>query len=322
MTEARKPGFRLDLRDLRLVHAVVECGTLGQAAGRLHLTQSGASHRLADLEGRLGAQVFLRVGRRLVLTPVGEVLHASALPLLTSLARTEDAVRTAVEVREGLIRLSTDCYTCYHWLPSLVRRFAATHPLVEVRVISGVTGQAVARLKTGDLDVAITSRPTADRRLALTPLFRDEVVAIVAPGHPWAARRFVRAEDFASEHLFTAVPYADSLVAGRLLRPAGVTPRQVSEVQYTEALVEFVKAGLGVAVVAAWAVAPQLDAGVLESVRLTSRGLRRQWVAATRAQVATPDYVKAFVALLARDLHGRLAPNARKRAASSSRQVR
>jgi hypothetical protein len=47
-------------------------------------------------------------------------------------------------------------------------------------------------------------------------------------------------------------------------------------------------------------------------VRLTPRDLHRQWLAATRAQVATPDYVKAFVALLARDLHGGLAPNARK----------
>jgi LysR family transcriptional regulator for metE and metH len=177
--------------------------------------------------------------------------------------------------------------------------------------MSGVTGQAVARVKTGDLDVAVTSRPTTDRRLALTPLFRDEVVAIVAVDHPWAARRFVRAEDFTSEHLFTAVPFVDSLVAGRLLRPARVTPRHVSEVQYTEALVEFVKAGLGVAVVAAWAVAPQLDAGALSAVRLTPRGLHRQWLAATRARVATPDYVKAFVALLARDVHGRLAPNAR-----------
>src|SRR5947208_5837690 len=110
----------LEVRHLALVAAVADLGSLTRAGDRLHLTQSALSHQLRGIESRLGAALFLRVGKRLVLTPAGERLLASAREVLDTLDRTEDEIRQMGKDRSGILRITTECYTCYHWLPPLL----------------------------------------------------------------------------------------------------------------------------------------------------------------------------------------------------------
>src|SRR5881394_3907196 len=97
----------LEIRHLRLVAAVADVGSLTRAGDRLHLTQSALSHQLRDIEARLGTTLFRRAGKRLVLTPAGERLLASARDVLDRLKRTEDDIRQLGQERGGVIRLST-----------------------------------------------------------------------------------------------------------------------------------------------------------------------------------------------------------------------
>ncbi len=84
----------------------------------------------------------------------------------------------------------------------------------------------------------------------------------------------------------------------KILRPAGVTPARVSTVPLTEAIIEMVKAGLGISALARWAVEEQIAAGKIAARSLTSKGLHRQWQAATIKQDSTPAYFNEFIALL------------------------
>src|SRR5438128_9701510 len=113
----------LEIRNLQLVAAVADVGSLTRAGDRLHLTQSALSHQLRDIESRLGAALFLRVGRRLVLTPAGQRLLASATEILQRLEQTELDIREMGRDRAGRLRITTECYTCYHWLPPLLLRY-------------------------------------------------------------------------------------------------------------------------------------------------------------------------------------------------------
>lgn len=294
------PLLDLDVRDLRLVAAVARHGTLTKAGEFLHISQSGLSHQLADLEGRIGAPVFARLGRRMVPTPVGERLLAAGADVLSAMERAQDEVRSAVADRVAMLRLSTECYTCYHWLPPLLRRFEQAFPQVETRIVAEATRRPVEALLEGSLDLAITSCPPDDRRVRSRRILRDELVAIVAPDHPWAGRRYVKPDAFADQHVITYdVQPAQSTFFQEFLLPAGVTPDRVSHIQLTEAILEMVKAGLGVTVHARWAVAPQLADGSLVAVRLGSRGLHRTWCAATRRQKHDPAWLTGFVDLLA-----------------------
>jgi LysR family transcriptional regulator for metE and metH len=169
---------------------------------------------------------------------------------------------------------------------------------VDVRIDVTATSEPLAHLLEGHLDMAIISDPVRDRRIVARALFDDEIVVIVDPGHPLASRPFVRPEDLAVETLFTYSPKEESMVYQRILLPAGVTP-PVQQVQLTEAMIELVRAGLGVAVLARWAVDPYVKAGVLRAIPLTRQGHRRTWSAATLKDMTRVPYIKEFIDLVA-----------------------
>ena len=291
--------MQLDLRDLRLVVAIDAEGGMTRAGTVLNLTQSALSHRLADLERRLGAPLFMRQGRRLVLTPAGERLRDGARPILAAAARLESQLRDIAEARSELLRFSTECYTCYSWLPALLREYQQAFPRVEARLVADATRKPIPALLRGDLDLAIVSSPVHDRRIAVEPLFQDELVALVPPGHPWVGRTIVVAEDFADQHLIRySLRNSESTLFTEVLTPAGVTPRKVSNVQLTEAIIELVLAGLGVAVLARWSVAREIEAGRLHAIRITPAGIQRQWSAARLRHKSEAPHIRGFVELL------------------------
>jgi LysR family transcriptional regulator, regulator for metE and metH len=290
----------LEVRHLRLVSAVAELGSLTRAGDRLHLTQSALSHQLRDIESRLGAALFLRVGKRLVLTPAGERLLGTARDVLDRLDRTEQDIHQMGKARAGMLRLTTECYTCYHWLPPLLVRYRKRFPQVEVRIDVGATGRPLDMLLAGKLDLAIMSSPVRDRRLVSRPVFDDELVVVAARDHRFAKQTHVRLSDLRDETLYVYPPKEESRVLQEVLVPSGHVPARVEEVMLTESIAELVKAGLGVSVLARWAVQPLVDAGSIVIRPLTARGLRREWRAVMPKDLAGADYIGEFIELLAR----------------------
>jgi LysR family transcriptional regulator for metE and metH len=309
----------LEIRHLRLVAAVADCGSLTRAGDRLHLTQSALSHQLRDIESRLGAALFLRVGKRLVLTPAGERLLASAREVLARLQQTEHDIREMGRDHAGVLRLTTECYTCYHWLPPLLTKYRRKFPRVEVRIDVDATRQPVETLLAGKVDVALMSTPVRDRRLTATPIFDDELIVIAAATHPFAKKTHVKVADMHGETLLLYPPKEDSLVLNQVLLPAGAVPGRIDEIQLTEAIIELVKAGLGVSVIARWAVEPIVKSGALVARPLTARGLHRRWSAVTPKDLAKTDFVREFIDLLVQYAPGQPAHSA---ASGSTRVAR
>jgi LysR family transcriptional regulator for metE and metH len=288
----------LEVRHLRLVTTVAAVGSLTRAGDQLHLTQSALSHQLRDIESRLGTSLFHRAGKRLVLTPAGERLLASATDVLERLERAEHDIREMGRDRAGSLRITTECYTCYHWLPPLLLRFRRTFPKVEVRIDVGATHHPVEMILAGKVDLGLMSTPVRDRRLASRRVFDDELVVIAAPHHRFARQARVRLSQMRDETLFIYPPKEESGPLQNVLLPAGAAPARIEEVQLTEAITELVKAGLGVAILARWAVQPLIDAGAIVGRSLPARGMHRVWSAVMRKDLASTDYVNEFIDLL------------------------
>jgi len=113
-------------------------------------------------------------------------------------------------------------------------------------------------------------------------------VAIMAPEHRLAAKSFVEASDFRELDVLT---YSLTNLPGHefdlFWRPAGVTPRRIIRVELVEAIVDLVKANLGLAIVQRWAIAPHVEAGTLAASRLTEPGIRVGWSVVSRASAET-----------------------------------
>jgi LysR family transcriptional regulator, regulator for metE and metH len=98
-------SLTLDVRDLTLVREIAGTGSVTRAGARLHLTQSALSHRLRSVELRLGTPLFLRLGKKMVLTPAGERVLATACRVLDELERAEDELRVLARDGSGVLRL-------------------------------------------------------------------------------------------------------------------------------------------------------------------------------------------------------------------------
>jgi LysR family transcriptional regulator, regulator for metE and metH len=290
----------LEVRHLKLVMAVAEERTLTKAGDRLHLTQSALSHQLRDIEERLDVKLFRRLNKLMILTEAGEILLRSARLVVSELEQAEENLSRISRGQSGSIRISTECYTCYHWLPPVLKVFNQRFPQVEVRIDADATRRPVKALLDGRLDLAIVSRQIADTRLRYEPLFEDELVVIMRPDHRLARRRYIQPADLADERIIVyTIPDSENSLFQNILYPAGVYPKSVSRVQLTEAIIELVKAGLGISVMARWAVAPQIGSGALAALPLTSRGCRRQWSAAMIRDENIPRYMLEFIELVA-----------------------
>jgi LysR family transcriptional regulator for metE and metH len=294
----------VEVRHLRLIAAIAEHGSMTSAGRVLDLSQPALSHQLRDLEARLRSPLFVRTARRMVLTPAGEQLAQIARAVLAQIDAFERQVLDGdFAVPRGTIRIATQCHTAYHWLPAVLRAFRDRWPSVELRVAPEHTQSPIAALCEGSLDLALVYTNVSDRRVRLEPLFDDELVVITSPDHRLAEREYVAPEALADEHLFVySLGSRRSVVLNDILEPAGVPPKQITRLQLTEAIIELVAAGMGVALLARWAVAPAVRSGAVRALRLGRRGCPRTWYAATRNADVTPAYRFDLIELLRRHL--------------------
>ena len=298
------PRSAVEMRHLRLVAAIADQGSMTAAARVLDLTQPALSHQLRELEARLRSPVFVRTSRRMVLTPAGEQLAHVAR---TVLAQVDAFERQVVDGEfadtRGVIRIATECYTAYHWLPAVLRDFRERWPSVDLRVGAEHTSAPIRAIRDGALDLAVVYSRVEDKRIRLEPLFDDELVIVTAPDHRFAGRQSVSLDAMSKEHFFIYTsPDPESAMVRDILEPAGVRPSQITRLQLTEAIVELVAAGLGIAVLARWAVAPAVRAGIVQTCRIGRKGVRRTWFTAVRSADVTPAFQSDLIELLRRHL--------------------
>ncbi|WP_212004851.1 LysR family transcriptional regulator [Chitinophaga sp. HK235] len=267
--------------DLQLVAHIVEQGSLTRAADKMFLTQSALSHQLKDLEKRTGMQLFERVNKKLLLTPAGRRIMESATSILPQLTRLQEDIQACRKGRVHSLRISTECYTSYHWLPRIISQLRALHAEVEISIVVAATQKPLTYLMNGELDLAIISNPASHPAIQTQSLFSDNLVAVLPGRHPLAGRKSLSAEDFATENLL-AYDVAEESGAYSVLQQffRESPPASITRLQLTEAIVEMIHAGMGISIFANWAIAPYLKNRDLVTLPLKSPLRKRTWKAA------------------------------------------
>jgi LysR family transcriptional regulator for metE and metH len=291
----------LSLTTLRTATTIADLGSMTRAAVLLHLTQPALSYQLRRLEEAAGQPLFERSRHGMRPTPAGQRLLTTARRILDEVdVLDRDLARLAAGV-EGRLRVGSECATSYHWLPEVAAAYREELPAVQVELRAQPSAPAEEVLRRGEVDVALTTRLPRGDDLQVRPLFADEIMAVVAPDHPFVEREFLVAEDFADQTVYVSGLDTSDLF-NLVLRPAGVRPRHAGEIAVTEGLVEMVRSGLGIGALASWIVAPQLAAGDLVARPITREGLTRHWYAVTGSGASVPSFVTRFVEVLVETL--------------------
>ncbi len=285
MRIAALPSPSLEVRDLRLVLALLSTGTTARAADVLHLAQPSVSRALCSLEERLGARLFERTSRGLVATDAGERLGERARAMLGELDGLERSLRAPVERRR--LRIVCECYTAYHWLPSTLARLRRVAPGIELSLRLRFTKQPFPALQGGDLDAALLSTPArSTKEIIVKPLFQDELLFVVAADHPLASKRALSPDDLRRHPILTAPPSANES-EWFLSRVFGKAQPQldVSTIPLIESAIDLARAGMGIAIVTEWAIGPHLQRGGCVAKRLTIGPIERPWHFAWRREI-------------------------------------
>jgi LysR family transcriptional regulator, regulator for metE and metH len=294
----------MEIRHLKLIKAIVEEGSITKAIDKLHLTQSALSHQLKEAEYQLGTKIFLRQNKKLILTKAGEKLYQTANEILSKLSDTEKEIKKMVFGEIGEIRISTECYSSYHWLPSVLKQFHLLYPNIELKIVMEATHYPLQKLKENIIDIAITSDPIKDENIKYLELFQDEMLMVVSDNHAWVGKKYVVAEDFVNEHLLIhSLPLETVTIYQFLLAPANISPQKITPLPLTEASIEMVKANMGVMAMAKWALQPYLKHNSLKAIKIGKKGLKRKHYIAVMNNKTFPDYFNHFINFLQTEIN-------------------
>ncbi|MFO0589189.1 MAG: LysR substrate-binding domain-containing protein [Polyangiaceae bacterium] len=233
---------------LRAFHEVAKVGSFTAAARRLHVSQPAVTMAVKALEQTYGVELFLRRGRGVLRTELGDELYNVTTTLFGTEEAAEELLAGARGLRQGRLRVGADAP--YHVM-GVLAAFHERHPGVGISLSVGNAPEVVRGLFEGSTDVAVSAEVAADARLYTMPCARYGIVAIVGRSHPWARRRRIAIEELDGAKMVLREPES---VTRRTLDAAlvkvGVKPKIVMEIGSREAVREAVAAGLGVGVVA------------------------------------------------------------------------
>lgn len=264
----------MELRQLATFRAAAAALNFTRAAATLGYAQSSVTAQIQALEADLGVQLFDRLGRRVALTEEGQNLLPYAERLLALAGEARAAVADDEEP-SGTLAVGAPETLCAYRLPALLEHFLARCPRVRLVVRPLPLAEVRPRLGEGAVDVAfLMAEPFAAAGLAVEPLVAEPVLVLAAPGHPLAGLARVRPADLANTPvLLTETGCGYRTLFLRALAAASVQPASSVEFASVEAIKQCAMAGLGIAVLPAVAVAPEVAQGRLCALAWTAPDL-------------------------------------------------
>lgn len=292
----------VELQHLRLVKHIVDEGSMSNATQKMFLTQSTLSHMLREMENNIGMQVFSRRSKKLHLTDAGAAILQHGEKILSEFAELEKTLAGIKAEKKEWVRISTSCYTSYHWLPAVVKLFRKQHPDATVNIVMEATQNPLAFLENGKLDIAVTdTKPVLPAAYKTSFLFEDEFLLIVSPESRYTSLNRLTAGAFNGADMFIYdMNEQNSTAINSFIKPNNIRLNSIVKMQLTEGLIEMVSADLGFTIMPAWMARPYLDQGKVLALRLPGKALKRKWYAVSHKD--TNKSHRQFIELLQNEL--------------------
>lgn len=281
-----------DLSAMQLLSAVDRTGSLSAAAHEMGYSQQAASSRMRSLESQLGAELVHRSPTGSQLTQTGRLVAGWAQDVLSAAERMDFGLAALHERRAARMRIAASLTTSAHlvptWLVELHRQqLRVGSKPTDVELITGNSAKVVDLVRNEKATIGFIETPELPRDLKCRVIAEDELVLVVAPGHPWSRRRGgITLEQLARTPLVTREPGSGTRRALEL-----ILAEALPGVEFADPAVELstegavnaaIGGGLAPGVLSRLSVADELALGRLRSVKIRDHDLTRPLAAIWR----------------------------------------
>jgi LysR family cys regulon transcriptional activator len=274
-------GRNVNIRQLRFISAVARHGlNVSAAAESLFTSQPGVSKQVRQLEDELNVQIFERNGRQLTrITPAGEAIIELADRALIELDTIKRAAQEFSDPGNGSLSIAASHTQARYVLPPVIRQLAVDYPRVQLALHQGTPLQIARAVEDGSADLAIATESLDHfEDLVMLPCYRWRRGVLVPRGHELADGVRLDLARLARHPLITYVfGFAPGSALERAFGQARLTPQPYITASDADVIKTYVRAGMGVGIVAAMVHDPQRDADLvlLEADHLFDHGTVR-----------------------------------------------
>jgi DNA-binding transcriptional LysR family regulator len=278
----RKSSIDFDLRQLEIFCKVVEHKSFSKAASAVFLAQASVSERISNLEEMIGAKLLDRLGREVVPTRAGKLLHKHAQRLLeikrTACLEMEDFIG----VKQGEIHIGGSTIPGEYVLPKYIEQFNNKFPNISVVLTIADTSKIEAGVSIGALELGIVGSKNTKKNLTYYELWDDELVVAVPAGHRLAKKKKIAFEELYKEPFIVREEGSGTLkIVESYLQKNELSPIEslniVARLGSSTAVKEGIKAGLGVSILSSRALETELKTGILKALKVNGLDMKRKF---------------------------------------------
>jgi DNA-binding transcriptional LysR family regulator len=285
------PGDLPNLNELVVFLVACETKNFSQAGRQLHLSQPAISQTINNLEKHFEAKLFLRQGRSVDLTEIGQALRPMAQELVSAARRMEEAVSSLQGEVVGEFEIGCSTASGKYLLPNLIARFRRMFPLVRIDVLITSRDSVIKKLLSGEVAMGVSSRLIEHRDLEFKIFFSDEVILIAPSNHRWAGYRRVYPDDLFDEPMILREECSGTievLKAGLLEQDISFDMLNISMgLGNAEAIEMAVEEGIGVAFTSRLAAARGIELGRIVEVEVEGMNLYQKIYLARNQRIPT-----------------------------------
>jgi LysR family hydrogen peroxide-inducible transcriptional activator len=291
----------MEIHQLRYFVAIAETGNFTRAAERCHVSQPSLSQQIINLESELGHKLFHRLGRKVVLTETGELFIARARRILGEIETATREIKDTPAI-ERRITVGAIPTVMPYLMTIIIEQARKKHPNLTIHACEDFRTPLVKSILEGDLDMALVSTPVTDARVAVEPLFTEQLLLAVPKAHPLATQPIVLGEDLRNE-TFVLLGHSSALAAQtrRFCGAHNFDPQIGYRCSQIATVKSFVSMGLGISILPQVTRAPEDDARIVYR-RLSGRAPTREIALARHLQRYQSRGASLFLEVLRENL--------------------
>jgi DNA-binding transcriptional LysR family regulator len=271
----------MNLDHLNTYIEVVKTGNFSEVAKKLGISQPAVSFQIQKLEQDLGVRLIDRKQKKLTLTEPGKRILSFAQKVQDEYGSMLEDINQLREDVIGNLFISASTIPGDFILPPLLSEFKALHPSVQIQVIVSDSGQVIEDVENGTYDVGFCGVLPENKDMKAVKIAEDEIVLIVAAGHPFAGRKSVSFMEITEEPFIAREETSGTQKSvTSLLSKAGFDislckPSLI--LGTTEAVVSAVESRSGIAFVSNFAIKKSLSLGMIQAVNVEGLTLKRDF---------------------------------------------